>query len=77
MYARTLLQEKQVRKRYVKILYKHLVGFSGCKQVQMNVWKRLKHITPPPPQTERQVFGANIQILRKKKFWKKTICELT
>jgi len=59
---------EKVRKRYVKILYTHLVGFGGCKQTPTNTQQRLKQLTPPPPQTERQVFGVNIQILRKKKF---------
>ena len=48
----------KIRKRYVKILYKHLVGFGGCKRMQRNVQKRLKQTTPPPPQNERKVYGA-------------------
>ena len=42
-----------------------------CKETPTNVQKRLKHITPPPPQTERQVFGAN-GLFRRKKISRKT-----
>ena len=66
--AYLIYRKKRIRKRYVKILYIGLVGFSGCKQIRTNIKKRLKHIDGDGVKRQRKEFGANIQILRKKKF---------
>ena len=54
-----------MRKRYVKILYTRLVGFSGCKQTYTNIEKRLKQISAPPPKSERKVLGIYNRCLKK------------
>ena len=74
-------REKQVRKRYVKNLYKHLVGLDGCKRTRMNIEKRLKRMVGCGVYFERKVYGIyngqnrkrkteikNLKKLRKKNF---------
>jgi len=58
----------KARKRYVKILYTHLVGFSGCKQMRRNVQKRLKHAGGGGGAPERKEYGANDLFRKKIKF---------